>query len=80
MKLRKLFKRIKACREDGPSPFRIKWNIKFQTDDTDYIFSFLPTIIWMPGIYRYPGTCVIDITWLNLHLTIGTWVYKDRGN
>ena len=50
-----------------------KFNIQFDIDKRNKIFCLLPTIIWQPKKYRYYGSCIIDITWLIFHITIGTW-------
>lgn len=52
--------------------WRVEKRLRFEIDK-DYMFSFLPTVIWMPWMYRYPESSVIDIWWLNLHITFGTW-------
>lgn len=53
--------------------WRIKPCVKLAIDKEDYIFSFLPTIIWMPWRYRYPGTYVVDFSWLIFHMGFGIW-------
>ena len=77
MKLIKLFKRLKELK-----PYRKEWKIEphisFHVESTDYAFSFIPTIVWVPWINRYPDTKVIDIWWLNMHIAIGKWVYKEE--
>ena len=69
----KLFDDLKRCKGHR-NEYRIKPTIKFMADKEDYYFSFLPTILWMPWIYRHPHTIgVIDIWWLHYHILIGTW-------
>ena len=69
----KLFKDLKECK-GYRKKYRIKPSIRFIRDKEDYCFSFLPTIIWQPWIYRYPDSDdVIHIWWLHFHITIGTW-------
>lgn len=68
-----LFKKLKELKPERKH-YRIKPTIKFMKDKHDYCFSFLPTIIWSPWIYRYPRLAVVDIWWLHFHILIGTWV------
>jgi hypothetical protein len=69
----KLFKRLKELKPDRKK-YRVKPTIKFYVDKNDYYFSFLPTALWMPWIYRYPNSNgVVDIWWLNFHILIGRW-------
>ena len=69
----KLFDDLKECKGHR-NEYRIKPIIKFKVDKENYYFSFLPTILWMPWIYRYPNIIgVIDIWWLNFHIAIGKW-------
>ena len=77
MKLIKLFKRLKEL-QPGRKDYKIKPHIKFYIESNDYAFSFIPTIVWEPWINRFPGTAVIDIWWLNMHILIGKWVYKEE--
>lgn len=56
----------------------IKKHIGFVCDDNPCIISFIPTIMFQPWRYRFPGCCVFDITWLNLHITIGEWKRKEE--
>ena len=54
--------------------YRIKPTIRFHIDDEDFGFAFLPTIAWMPWIFRHPGEDgVVTIWWLNFYILIGTW-------
>lgn len=76
MKLKKLFADLKRCK-NSRGDCRVKPTIKFYIDTNDYYFAFLPTVLWLPWIYRYPGSeGVVDIWWLNMHILIGTW---ERG-
>ena len=68
-----LFKKLKRCKPDRKK-YRIKPIIRFEVDTRDYYFSFLPTVLWIPWIYRYPNsTGVVDIWWLHFHILIGKW-------
>lgn len=70
MKLIDDFKRCKSNRQE----YRIKPSIEFRPDTEDYYFSFFPTILFLPWIYRHPYTVgVIDIWWLHFHILIGSW-------
>ena len=70
MKLIEDFKRCKGHRKQ----YRIKPIIKFEIDREQYYFSFFPTILWSPWIYRYPNIeGVVDIWWLHFHILIGKW-------
>lgn len=76
----KLFDDLKECKGNR-NEYRIKPIIKFKVDKENYYFSFLPTILWMPWIYRYPNTIgVIDIWWLNFHIFIGKWEHLSCRN
>lgn len=69
----KLIDDLKKCKDDRKE-YRIKPIIKFDVDREHYHFSFLPTILWCPWVYRYPnGIGVVDIWWLNFHILIGKW-------
>jgi hypothetical protein len=68
----KLIEDLKKCKQYRKE-YRIKPTLNFRID-REYYFSFLPTILWTPWVYRYPNTCgVVDIWWLNFHILIGTW-------
>ena len=72
--MKKLFNDLKKCRKNR-NQYRIKPYFKFKIDRHDYFFSFLPTILWIPWVYRHPNCVgVVDIWWLNLHILIGKWV------
>ena len=66
-----LFKKLKECRPDRKN-YRIKPIIRFEIDK-DYLFSFLPTIVCCPWIYRHKGFYVVDIWWLHFHIVFGRW-------
>ena len=69
----KLIEDLKKCKGHRKE-YRIKPFIEFRVDKEDYYFSFLPTILYMPWVYRYPNSVgVIDIWWLHFHILIGTW-------
>lgn len=76
MRLGKMLRTCRDCKKYAKED-HIKWNIKFYIDDEDYVFSFLPTIVWQPYPYRSYGVTVIDIWWFNLHIFIGEW---SKGN
>ena len=63
--------RLKESRKE----YRIKPIVKFYVDNN--IFSFIPTVVWQPWIYRYINSSVVDIWWLHFHILIGTWEYKS---
>ena len=72
--MKKLFNDLKKCRKNR-NQYRIKPYFKIQIDRHDYFFSFLPTVLWMPWVYRHPNCVgVVDIWWFNLHILIGKWV------
>lgn len=58
--------------------WRIKPYTKLIIDKDDYLFSFIPTIVWQPWRYRYSNTCVIDIHWLIFHLCFGLWEQRKE--
>lgn len=76
MKLKKMFEALKRCKPDRKE-YTIKWDIRFDVDDSYYVFALLPTVVVQPWPYRTPGTSVIDIMWFNCHITIGTWKNKE---
>ena len=77
MKLKKLFRSLKQCKEDRKN-WRINWRVAFEVDDDYYMFALLPTVGWQPWTFRRPNTSVIDIWWLNMHLVIGIWEVKSK--
>lgn len=72
MKLKKMFDSIKRCKHLKKDCV-IEWKVDFEIDDNSYLFSLLPTIMFQPWPFRYPGCSVIDIMWLNCHIFIGEW-------
>lgn len=69
MKLLKHMRELKIHRRE----YIIKPSIKFRVDKNYYIMSLLPTIMIEPWILRTPGDPIIDVSFLNMHLLIGTW-------
>ena len=76
MKLQKL-KKMLAESEKFRNQWKIRWKVWVQTDDEDYIFSLLPTILWQPWVVRAHNATVVTITWLNLHICIGRWERRE---
>lgn len=73
MKLKKLFEDLKRCK-DMRKDYRLKMTIRFDVDTYDYYFAFLPTVLFLPWVYRTRyRDGVIDIWWLNMHILIGRW-------
>ena len=69
----KLIKDLKNCKGHRKQ-YRIKPTIRFLVDKDDYYFSFLPTVLWQPWVYRYPNIDgIVDIWWLHFHILIGKW-------
>ena len=60
---------------------RKEWHIipkfGFVWDSDDYCFSFLPTIVWTPWVYRPPNFYVVEFWWLNFHICFGIWERKE---
>lgn len=77
MKLKKLIRKYKLFKNIPHDDYYIDWNVKFEVDDNDYLFTILPTVVWQPFMLRYPNTAVLDIWWLNIHIIIGTWMRKE---
>lgn len=77
MGLIKLFKRLRELRHNRKE-YHIKPKITFRVDTHDYPFFLLPTILVQPWIYRYPGSYVIDIYWLNFFIGIGKFEPKKK--
>lgn len=68
-----LFRKLKDCKPDRKK-YWIKPIVGFAVDTRDYLFSFIPTVVWCPWIYRYPNTIgVVDIWWLHFHIYFGRW-------
>lgn len=77
MRLINLFKdlkRLKPYRKD----YYIEPKIKLLTDIS--LISLLPTIIWVPWIYRYPNCYVVEIMFLNFDIGIGLWKHHNEVN
>lgn len=76
--MKKLFDTLKRCEKDRKD-YKLKFSIKFDIDRRHYYFAFIPTVRFVPWVYRYPNTRgVIDIWWLNFHVLIGTWEHRDK--
>lgn len=73
MKLKKLFKNLWRLRKDRKD-YRIKWCVKYYLDDWYYVFCLLPTITITPWIYRYPGSSIVNIHWLNFGIDFCKWI------
>lgn len=65
-------------RKEARKQWYIKKYFKVQFDTDSYLICILPTIIFQPWRYRYPNCAVIDVTWLNFHITIGEWKRKNE--
>lgn len=57
--------------------YRLKPGVHFEVDKNDYCFALLPTITFLPAPFRWPGTCAVEVWWLNFHLCFGEWVRLD---
>lgn len=69
----KLLEDLKRCKGHRKK-YRIKPTIRFEVDTTHYSFAFMPTILWLPWVYRYPNTDgIVDVWWLNFHILLGRW-------
>lgn len=78
--MKRLIEGLKMCKGDRKR-YRINPIIGFEVDRDHYLFSFLPTIIWCPWIYRHPNSIgVIDIWWLHFHIYFGKWERLSCGN
>ena len=67
----KLLKKLKACKPYR-GRYRIRPGIRF-TADQEYYCCFIPTIFWIPWIYRCDGMCIFELWWLNFHIAFGKW-------
>ena len=73
----KLFKRLRELKPYRKK-YKIKWEVHFYRDTFRYYFSFLPTITFLPWIFRHPDSMgVVDIWWLNFHILIGRWLARS---
>lgn len=68
-----LFKDLRECKKDRKN-YYIKPNIKIVRNNK--LFVLLPTIMIAPWVYRYPGTFVWEIRWLNVTIGIGMFYAK----
>lgn len=76
----KLIEDLKNCKGHRKE-YRIKPTIRFFVDRDNYYFSFLPTVLWMPWVYRHPDIDgVVDIWWLHFHILIGKWEHLSCYN
>lgn len=73
-KLLAILKKYKQYHKD----FHIKPIVVCEVEDTDYMFAFLPTVVWQPWVFRRNHAHVVDIWWLNLHIYIGCWEEKKH--
>jgi len=76
MRLKKLFRSFRDCKPEREK-YCIEPKITFEVDTYSYIFSFLPTIVFVPWTYRYTGSAPLSITWLNMSICFGIWRRKD---
>lgn len=76
MGLKKLFEVLKKSKEYRKDWY-IKWKIRWKFDTDDYLFMFLPTIVWLPWPYRHCGESIVCIHWFNFNLGIGEWRRRD---
>jgi len=72
MGLKKLLNIMKQSKENRKD-YWIKPCIKFWVDTNDYMFVWLPTVIWLPWPCRRPGDSIIEFAWLNMWLGLGKW-------
>jgi len=70
--MKKLIEDFKMCKEDRKK-YRINPVFGFEVDRCNYLFSFMPTIVWTPWIYRLKGFYVVEFWWLYFHITFGKW-------
>ena len=68
----KLIKDLWRLRE-GRKEYRINPKFIFRWDRRDYMFAFIPTIVWVPWICRYNGCYVVEFWWLNFNIGFGKW-------
>ena len=74
----KLFKDLKACKPDRKN-YQLKPKIRLDVDTKRYRCYILPTILYVPWIYRIPnvGLGALEIKWLNFTIVLGEWVMRD---
>lgn len=75
----KLFKTLRRLKVQRKHHY-IKRVVDFHVDTHDYLFSFLPTIVFVPWPYRYNGEAIFDLHWLHMHIAIGEWARKEDNN
>lgn len=75
MGLKNLLKQIRENRRYRKL-YRIKPTTSFRIDTDRYIFVIIPTILCAPWVRRIPGSCIVEIAWLNFHIYIGEWAEK----
>lgn len=77
MPLKKLFNDLKECRHIRHD-YKILPKIKVKVDTKRFRCFILPTILYVPWVYRHPdiGCGVLEIMWLNFTIDIGEWVTK----
>ena len=82
MALKKMCNDLKKSRP-ARKCYQIKPNIRVDADTRRFRFYILPTILYVPWIYRHPnvGLGVVEIKWLNFTIVIGEFVTKGtRGS
>lgn len=78
--MKKLIEDLNRCKGHR-NQYWVRPTFSIEVDRDSYYFSFLPTILWCPWIYRHPNsTGVIDIWWLHFHILIGKWEELSCGN
>lgn len=74
---KKLFKDLKSCKHMR-GDYQIKPKIRFIIDTNKFRCFFLPTILAVPWVYRYPKSCVVEIMWLHFRICIGEFTHKEK--
>ncbi len=76
--MKKLFADLKKCR-DIRKEYRIKPYFSFENDRTHYVFSLIPTIVFIPWVYMYPKKIgMVEVWWLHYHIYFGKLERKDE--
>ena len=58
--------------------YRIEWSFKCGVNCSAKFFAFLPTILFVPWVYRYPNARgIIEIWWLHYRISFGKWIPKE---
>lgn len=70
--MKKLIQTIRRC-QPYRKDHKIVWKIRAEIDRDNYLFNFLPAILWCPWPYRYDNECVVCLSWLNINIGIGVW-------